>query len=131
MKGAKTMKTVFEIRAAIDREPGRSAWNRGVKDYAHGMLDDLIEWRGLKDLNDAVEPATEEELLNGASNWKQYSWGGSALLYDGDIAKRLCSPSELRKTNDGERRPNANEEWLDTQARALFQASNMVIRLTK
>ena len=45
----------------------------------------------------------------------------------GDICKRLCSPSEQRKTKNGERKPNANEEWLDVQARALCQAARLVI----
>ena len=43
-------------------------------------------------------------------------------MYDGDIAAALCTPSELKKTRNGERRPNSREEWLDVQARALHQA---------
>lgn len=123
------MKSVIELRAAIDREPARGAWARGVKDYAQDMLDDLTEWRGLKNLNDMVEHVTEKELLNGAKDWKQFSWGGCAYAYDYQIARALCSPSELKKTNDGERKPNAGEEWLDVQARALYQAAHMLMRL--
>ncbi|HZK45919.1 MAG TPA: hypothetical protein VFD34_06795, partial [Clostridia bacterium] len=70
-------------------------------------------------------------LLNGADNWNQYSYGGSALIYDGDIAERLCSPSEYKRSREGERRPNSREEWLDVQARALNQAANMIIRLAR
>lgn len=70
-------------------------------------------------------------MLNGADSWSQYSWGGSALIYDGDIAERLCSPSEYKRSREGERRPNSQEEWLDVQARALFQAANMIIRLAR
>jgi hypothetical protein len=62
------------------------------------------------------------DALNGAKDWSQYSWGGCSLIYDAAIARRLCTPSELKKTRNGERRPNSNEEWLDTQARALNQA---------
>lgn len=123
------MKSVFELRAAIDHEPARSAWARGVKDYAQGMLDELTEWRGLKNLNDMVETVTETELLNGAKDWKQFSWGGCSYAYDYQIARALCSPSELKRTNDGERKPNAGEEWLDVQARALYQAAQMLLRL--
>ena len=65
-------------------------------------------------------------MLNGAQDWNKYSWGGSSLIYDGDIAERLCTPSELKKTRNGERRPNGREEWLDTQARALHQAAKRV-----
>lgn len=70
-------------------------------------------------------------MLNGADSWIQYSWGGCSLIYDGDIAERLCSPSELKKTRNGERKPNGNEEWLDTQARALYQASLQVASALK
>lgn len=55
---------------------------------------------------------------------KSYS---DALIYNGDIAKLLCSPSELKRTRNGERRPNNREEWLDTQARALAQAAKRLI----
>lgn len=70
-------------------------------------------------------------LLNGASDWSAYSWGGCSLIYNGDIAARLCAarlccPSELKKTREGERRPNSREEWLDVQARALSQAARVV-----
>jgi len=65
-------------------------------------------------------------MLNGAQNWYQYSWGGCSLIYDRDIAERLCTPSELKRTKNGERRPNQNEEWLDVQARALRQAARKI-----
>ena len=73
----------------------------------------------------------KKQLLNGASSWQEYSEGGCALIYDSDIAERLCSPSELKKVKGGEREPNANETWLDTQARALGQAARMIIRIAK
>lgn len=50
------------------------------------------------------------------------------LIYNSDIAARLCCPSELKRTRNGDRRPNSREEWLDTQARALFQAANRVYK---
>jgi hypothetical protein len=68
------------------------------------------------------------DLLNGASNWDQYSWGGCSLICDRDIAIRLCTPSELKKTRNGERRPNDREMWLDTQTRALRQAWFQIMR---
>ena len=70
----------------------------------------------------------EADLLNGAQDWNQYSWGGCSLIYDEDIAKRVCTLSELKKTRNGERRPNSREEWLDTQARALSQAARHIRR---
>lgn len=52
--------------------------------------------------------------------------GGCGLIYDRDIAETLCTPSELRKTKNGERNPNSREQWLDVQARAAFQGWLMI-----
>ena len=56
---------------------------------------------------------------------------GSALIYNGDIAERLCTPSEFKAKKQGDLPPNSSEEWLDCQARALSQASRRVIREAK
>ena len=69
--------------------------------------------------------------MNGAENWKEYSYGGCALCYDHDIAKHYCTPSELKKTKEGMRNPNSQETWLDVQARALHQAENLINRIAK
>ena len=66
-------------------------------------------------------------MLNGADNWRQYSEGGCALCYDGQIAERLCAPWELRKTDNGRKDPNPRESWIDVQSRALFQAAQLVL----
>lgn len=52
-------------------------------------------------------------------------------MYDGDIAERLCTPSELRKTRGGELNPNCRESWLDVQARALYRAACVVVNACK
>jgi hypothetical protein len=128
------MTTIQELRAAIEAEPARSAWDRGRKVYALELLDDLAEaieggYFAAENITDRA--ALKAQLLNGADSWSQYSYGGSALIYDGDIAERLCSPSEYKRSREGERRPNSREEWLDVQARALYQACNMILRLTR
>ena len=97
----------------------KSAWQRGVDEYADELRENLRE--------NKLAP-TEKNMLNGASDWKQYSWGGMSLIYNEDIARRLSSPSELKRTKNGQLRPNKNEEWLDTQARALYQASRKVMK---
>lgn len=114
---------VSDVVAALGARRDRSAWDRGVTAYAIDMLADLD--------GDAELTArtVERTLLNGAPTWHDYSWGGCALIYDADIAERLCTPSELRKTRNGQRRPNAQEEWLDVQARACFQAVQLVKRI--
>lgn len=103
----------------------RSAWKRGVYDYALMLLDSR------SDLEDFHTNGLKEELLNGASDWHEYSWGGCALIYDGDIAEALCTLSELKRRDYGRLRPNFKEEWLDVQARALYQAYNRIVRIVK
>jgi len=119
------------IREEVEARTTRSAWSHGVEAYALDLVDELEEATegGYFDLSDLEAPEqVNRAMLNGARDWKQYSWSGCSLCYDGQIAERLCTPSELKKTRNGERRPNRNEEWLDVQARALFQASNRVKR---
>lgn len=111
------------VRARIEAAPARSAWSRGVKVYALELLED---WE-----TSGRDYLTEANMMNGARDWAEYSWGGSSLIYDADIAERLCTPSELKRTRGGERRPNAWEEWLDTQARALFQAARLVMKAAR
>lgn len=53
------------------------------------------------------------------------------MIYDKEIAERLCTKTGLRKTDGGQKRQNSQEEWLDTQARALFQAEQIVMDAIK
>lgn len=129
---AKATDLIEKVRRHFDLfESCRSAWDKGVRVYADELLDELLEairggWVDLDDMGS--DKLVRKALLNGASDWKEYSWGGCSLIYDGDIAERLCTPSELKKTRHGERRPNGREEWLDVQARALRQACGRIGR---
>ena len=109
--------------ALANLKPGRSAWGRGVHAYAVELVESLDDSADLSN-----ETLLRKALLNGADDWRQYSDGGCALVYDSDIAERLCSPSELKRCKGGERQPNARENWLDCQARALAQAASLVRR---
>ena len=120
------MKTINQLREAIKNSPARSAWSKGIKLYALELIEEMPA-----DQEFYGSAADKKELLNGADNWQQYSEGGSALIYNGDIAKRLCNPSEYKRTREGERQPNAREQWLDVQARALYQAAALIVRLAK
>jgi hypothetical protein len=113
------MKTNIELSATITAMPARSAWRKGVRAYALEMLESAeCELASVADL--------KKELMNGARTWKEYSEGGSALIYDSEIAERLCSPSEYAKTRQGERAPNSRETWLGVQARACAQAAALI-----
>ena len=118
------MKTNTELSALITAMPARSAWKRGVKAYALEMIEGAEgELATVADL--------KKELMNGARTWKEYSEGGCALIYDADIAERLCAPGEYAKTRQGERAPNPRETWLDVQARALGQAATLIATVAK
>ena len=102
---------------------GRSAWSRAVHTYAVELVEALDS-----DADLSNENLLNKAMLNGAADWQQYSEGGCALIYDSDIAERVCSPSALKRCKGGERQPNARENWIECQARALFQASRLVNR---
>ena len=113
-----------ELLNKLEKLTPRSAWSRAVVSDAMDLLENAPEelpntWGMLKKL-----------LLNGAADWSAYSYGGCALVYDEDIARHYCTPSELRKVThkDGtiSERANAGEIWLDVQARALAQAAWLI-----
>ena len=113
-----------ELLAAVSaHKAGRSAWSRGVKAYAVELVESLND-----DADLCNEVMLQKELLNGASSWAQYSEGGCALVYDADIAERLCPPSALKRSKWGMLAPNSRETWLEVQARALWQAHRLIER---
>ena len=118
IKNMEEQDVIFERIAHLNP---RSAWNRGVMRYALELINTV----------EIGKEITEKSLLNGAKDWKEYSEGGCALIYDELICRRLCSPSEIKKTKDGERRPNKQETWLDVQTRALYQAARLIMKIKK
>lgn len=103
-----------ELIVELRENRALSSWKRGVIKYALELLENV------------EEVITEEKLLNGAKNWQEYS-NGCSLIYDCDIAKRLCSPCELKKKKDGNLNPSKNETWIDVQTRALSQAAHLIL----
>ena len=119
---------ISDIKEDIAAHYARSAWDRGVKSYAVEMFDDYVDRLRITDDSIRIGKITEKDLMNGADSWQQYSYGGCAEIYDGDICERLCTESEKKKTRNGEWRLNSGEDWLDVQARALWQAARVVLR---
>lgn len=115
---------VSDLLNEIKKVNCRSNWAKGVKAYAVEMV------RGIEHEKDLSYSSIKSALLKGACDWNQYSEGGCSLIYDKDIAERLCTPSELKKLtrSDGslKDRPNSRENWIQCQARALFQACELV-----
>lgn len=129
---AEAPEIIARMAEIITAAPARSAWSRAKKEYAAELLGNLRGAAAYAAETGTPSPLTDREtvraaLLNGARDWSEYSWGGCALIYDGDIAARVCTPSELRRTHGGQRDPNPRETWLDVQARALYQAGAVVL----
>jgi len=103
----------------LEARKTRSAWDKGVILYAVEALEYI----------EVDEVTSIDDVLNGAQDARQYSEGGCALIYDTDIAERLCAPSELKRKRGGELAPNSRESWLDVQTRALRQAFDIVKRI--
>lgn len=123
------MKAYNEIKKELEARKDRSAWSKGVTIYALELLEEYQERAAYEGREAADRSEFKAWLLNGADSWESYSYGGSSLIYNGDIAERLCCPSEYKRTREGERRPNSREEWLDVQARALYQAACRLSRI--
>lgn len=119
------MKTL-DLLQKVENVKVRSAWNNGVKEYAIELLANATSNRECEDFASLQE--LKDAILNGASDWIQYSEGGCALVYNQDIAERLCTPSELKRTKNGLNNPNSRENWIQVQARALFQAWELIKR---
>jgi hypothetical protein len=128
------MKNFKELKKRVESHKAASAWSRGVKAYALDLLDRLeegIEGNWFND-GDILSPnLLKKELLNGAMDWLEYSKGGCSLVYDKDIAERLCTPSELKRKKGGRLQPNSRETWIELQARALAQAARLIMRSAK
>lgn len=129
---AEAPEIIARMAEIITAAPARSAWSRAKKEYAAELLGNLRGAAAYATETGTPSPLTDREtvraaLLNGARDWSEYSWGGCALIYDGDIAARVCTPSELRRTHGGQRDPNPRETWLDVQARALYQAGAVLM----
>lgn len=112
-----------QLRQTIKEIQPRSAWQKGLITYAIDIIDDATE-QGIA--------LTAENLkgfmLNGADSFQQASEGGNYLIYDYDIAEAVCTPSELKRTDNGRLNPNSHENWLDVQTRALHQTYNLLKR---
>lgn len=126
------MEIKVNITKTIEKIEGlkfRSTWQKAVQGDASWLLEEIMD-RHDNVVNDTMTFKSMEGFENvlrmGAETWKDFSEGGGALIYNKDIAEHYCTPSELKKTHNGERKPNSRESWLDVQARAFWQASLLI-----
>lgn len=77
----------------INDAPRKSAWTSGVCSYAVDILSRYIDCRGFNIWDEVAQigKITEEDLLNNAKDWRQYSRDGRSLIYNKDICHRCCS----------------------------------------
>ena len=81
----------------IEAHKERSAWGNGVKAYALELVKELEERSQYEGRTPATRKECEAWLLNGAQDWKAFSWGGSSLIYNGDIARACAALPNSRK----------------------------------
>lgn len=104
-------------------------WRNGVKLYAIELVESLEEM-GYKKIDLSREnwkTRLEENLLNGADDWEMYSRGGCSLIWNEDICRRVCTEASAKRAEYGKQSPRIGKDWLDVQARALYQAFKLIV----
>lgn len=116
-------RTVGEIWGALNAAPRRTAWERGVLQYASDLFGAYVDSRGITDLDVRIGKIEEADLLRGAESWQQYK----ALIWDRDICLRLGTKYQIQKTERGQKQPSRGGTWKELQAKALGEAAQIVI----
>lgn len=111
-----------ELRKLVAEFKNRSAWKKGVKEYADELLDNLEEMARIYKRLPKDENELKEWLLKDARNWENYSYRGYSLKFNRQIAERLCTPSEFKKKDGGRLAPSRHDNWFNEQAKALCHA---------
>ena len=135
------MKGVIEtIKEELKKYRDVSAWDKGVSVYAEEIMETVEEKveevghepGGLKELTDfmlnGAKAVRHEHYEYLRDDWNNASYGGFFLVYNYDIARRLCTPSEFKRFKQGDLNPNRRENWFDVQGKALYQAGDRIIK---
>lgn len=122
------MTDISKIKTWIENSSYRSHWERAVKDYALEMISQC----------DKTDITSYKQIPNhcNATSMSDYaiardlSEGGCFEIYDADIARRLCTPSRLKRVTrkDGTVRDLPHGSWIDVQTRAVYQAILLIKR---
>lgn len=123
---------ISEITSVIkNSHKPRSAWNKGVKQWALDLLDGMQQ-------DDKVEFTSVTSLLyealSGSLDWKQYCYDDKGIISDYSIVEAFCTPTEKQRYISrlgALRAPNANETWMDVQVKAASQAWDLIERVAK
>ena len=116
------MTDIAKIKTWIENESYRTHWKRAVRDYALWIISkcakkDITSYKELLNHVDAAR-MTDYALA------KALSEGGCFEIRNADIAKRLCTPSQLKRVmhKDGTIRDLPDASWIDVQTHAIYQA---------
>lgn len=120
-------RTICEIWGALNAAPRRTAWERGVLQYASDLFGAYVDSRDITDLNVRIGKISEADLLRGAESWQQYGAMGRALIWDRDICLRLGTKYQIQKTERGQKQPSRGGTWKELQVKALGEAAQIVI----
>lgn len=114
---------IKDIENKLASRQDRSTWDKAVTQYALDILCDLdyLERDPDFDIGKLSVKELESVCLNGANDWRMYSFGGCALCYNYDIQERLYPKSQWRKYPSG-------EKLLYAQSRALQSAFTRIKR---
>ena len=116
---------IVDIKAYVDYARRAMSIYSTRSQYDRAKTEDclafLAELNALKNATIRTAQDLERALLCGASCWSQYSYGGCALVYNGDIAEHYLPPSKRNRVKP--------EDLLDIQADALRGACQRLKRL--
>lgn len=116
------MTDITKIKTWIENESYRTHWKQAVRDYALEMIStcDKKNITSYKELLNHVDAARMSDYAIA----KDLSEGGCFEICDAAIAKRLCTPSQLKRymRKDGTVRDLPDASWIDVQTHAIYQA---------
>lgn len=114
---------IKDIENKLLSRQDRSTWDKAVTQYALEILCDLdyLERDPDFDIGKLSVKELEAVCLNGANDWRMYSFGGCSLCYNYDIQERLYPKSKWRKYPSG-------DKLLYDQSRALRSAFTRIKR---
>lgn len=128
---------IRELKNELEEEQkhARGVYQKAICQYAFELVDNIADnYKTTAEELEHLESITnlKERALNGASDWEQYSWGGSSLCYNYDILTRLFCPSLVNKYQYTD--TIRGRHLLDYQASALskaFSKINFIIKMSK
>lgn len=125
---ASDMKSQFHASPLTVCRAGVESTNSRAVAYAEMLLADYLDICKYEVSNGHTAPDMSlKTLLNGADNWIQYSFGGSSLVDDADIAKHVLNSGKYQKWAHSDWEPKT--PLLELQAEYLERGYNILARV--